>query len=279
MLLNIARFSIAAPVTNHHPYLSNPRFYDLYGYMFLYAPLSEMVPDDSVDPVKILAKRDYDGARKGLEEAVKRHPDSLSLFVALAQDSPDAWDAQIKEFERKPIYKLTPDEKFKYATLLFYYWGAWTSNYDKKLDLSQNLLTELWQKDRRPEIALMLCTEYFVCLGEGSRFRNQSAGTILDDLTKTLISEETFKQYKIAEKNGWNNDPPDISKISPKNKKELNLVIKCRLGMSRMKFSTTKIINGKVVNEGFAAYRSGQLAEQKYFKTWSENLLASKSTQ
>jgi hypothetical protein len=230
-----------------------------------------MVPADSVGAANDLANGQYDKARKEIQDAVRRHPDSLPLFVALAQDTPDTWAAQIQNYEKRPFASLTRDEKFKYATLLFYHWGTYGDT-DDKANKAESILYDLWQKDRELMIGLLLASDL------ENRMRKINGLKFLDIyniLIRELGGDNVYDKFMADSKKGFKQAaPPDVSLVRVKNRLALENIVHCYWGVSRQQWGEGKMVNGNVIPLPPHPYTPFQLAAQTYFKTWSKNLLA-----
>jgi hypothetical protein len=249
--------------------------YAEYGYVDHYAHLSKMVPADAVDAVKDLADGQYSKARTELQNAVRQHPSSLSLFVALTQDTPDTWASQIQAYEKRPFASLSRSDKFKYATLLFYHWGTYRDQ-DDKVNHAEAILYDLWQKDHEPIIGLMLASELDL---RARRVNGLTFTGIYEALLHDLGGEKVYKKFEIDQKNGLKDDPPSVDLVPVQKRVALENIVHCYWGLSTRQWGEAKMVNGHLIPLPPKPYTPFQLAEQKYLKTWSKNLLASKSTQ
>jgi hypothetical protein len=252
------------PLVQHHAHFAE------YGRVDNYAQLIKMVPTDSINAAKDLANGNYDKAREELQLAVRRHPDSLSLFVALAQDTPTSWESQIQEYEKRQFSSLSREDQFKYATLLFYRWGIYGGD-DSKAKQASFILLDLWKQNHDPTIGLMLASALDHC---NVNIKGLSHIVIYDALIRDLGGEKVFDKFQSDRKNWFNQAPPNVDLVPAKNRTALENIVHCYWGLSMQRWGYGKMVNGVITPLPPEPYTTYELAAQKYYGKWSENLIS-----
>jgi len=203
------------------------------------------------------------------------------LFVAYSQAFPEIWEQKIQAFQKIPRSKLSDDEKFKYATLLLYYWGAFQNHNQADFDLSASLLAELWKKSHSDIVGYMLLNETFrLDQLQNPNLKGLNELNVLETLIRKYSGEKAYRDYKKATVDRFKDDPPSADLVPEQNRKGLNTVVKFYYGLFRRRWGDVidDRVHHRLIPQPPKPYTPFQLTAQKYFKTWSKNLLASQSS-
>jgi len=241
--------------------------------MVNYAPLTEFEPHYQARmALHILQRHQYDAAKPAIISQESAHPNDLALFVAHAQlMEVSEWKALIFKYQQIGLSRLNATDKFKYGTVLLYYWGLpERQNRDDSLSReAQKSLFESWKASKNPIVGLMLAESLINPKQAFLPYRP----TLEEDIFHNIIGDTAFNLYVKSKKSTWRLPPPPISSIAPEERlKALGLVAMYRSDYSS-KSLTRREVNGKLewVPDPIPPEKA---AGAEYFKTWYEQLLA-----
>jgi hypothetical protein len=227
-------------------------------------------------PLHVLMRRDVAVAKPQIAALAARYPNSLGVYVALLQADPSLCFTDRDRLAAKGVGLLDDSEKGRYAACLFYAWAqkGIAADFDATKN-AQAILGKLWQKSHDPVVGLLLIDSFDVCIdSKDPSVRGPTDQAIIDQMVRDLGGEVVYARYIAARSAGWEAPPPEAALCPLATRLALAGVANYMRGELSSRGSRGIIVGNKVIPGPFPPYIAAQLAGQKYFKVWFDNLYA-----
>lgn len=270
--------------TNQNSYSVTPaaltphaRYFPTYGFAGA-VQLSDFAPLPASHALRLLMARKYQAADIAMTEAIRNiGVEGPALYVAREQIRPDEWTRQIPLLREAAARRPDPLTRFKLATLLLYDWGARSPSsipdpMAAQLEEAQNTFADLWRQDRMPMAAVMLA-EAAPLYPDNPELREcGNAWSVYDELIQYLGGAGVFASYVRARQRNWRSEPPPAELVPAANRRELVGIVCALLALNMRRSGMCKIVNRVAIPMPPDPYTSTQLAAQKYYKAWFDQL-------